>query len=149
MTTPMTSDSEGVVSDCHNALMVVRGGSEGTNHYECTECGQACNWRQIAQSEAPSVDDELEKILDRLAVRMYSEGQLDKPSLMGRQVAIVNINEAKSKINRLILEASPNTDNIRDWVNKGLESTNSDVWYRCLQMINDELSNNLSKGAGK
>lgn len=31
-----------------------------------------------------SVESEIENILDRLAVRMYDEGQLDKPSLMGR-----------------------------------------------------------------
>ena len=45
--------------------------------------------------------EKLEHILDRLAVRMYDEGQLDKPSLMGRQVAITNINEAKAQRNKL------------------------------------------------
>ena len=50
--------------------------------------------------------EKLEHILDRLAVRMYDEGQLDKPSLVGRQVAIVNINEAKAKITQLLLEES-------------------------------------------
>ena len=49
-----------------------------------------------------STQEKLEEILDRLAVRMYDEGQLDKPSLMGRQVAIVNINEAKAQIQVLI-----------------------------------------------
>lgn len=48
--------------------------------------------------------DELDNILDRLAVRMYDEGQLDKPSLMGRQVAIVNINEAKAQLNQLLIK---------------------------------------------
>ena len=96
-----------------------------------------------AQSEAPSVDDELEKILDRLAVRMYSEGQLDKPSLMGRQVAIVNINEAKSKINRLIVEARiDELKHIDDPVNVRL-------WFDGFYGVDDRiklLSNNLSKG---
>lgn len=49
-----------------------------------------------------STQERLEEILDRLAVRMYDEGQLDKPSLMGRQVAIANINEAKAQIQVLI-----------------------------------------------
>lgn len=49
-----------------------------------------------------STQEKLEEILDRLAVRMYDEGQLDKPSLMGRQVAIANINEAKAQIQVLI-----------------------------------------------
>ena len=49
-----------------------------------------------------STQEKLENILDRLAVRMYDEGQLDKPSLMGRQVAITNINEAKAQIMHLI-----------------------------------------------
>jgi hypothetical protein len=48
------------------------------------------------------IQEKLEHILDRLAVRMYDEGQLDKPSLMGRQVAITNINEAKAQIMHLI-----------------------------------------------
>ena len=43
-----------------------------------------------------NLEAETENILDRLAVRMYDEGQLDKPSLMGRQVAIVNINERQN-----------------------------------------------------
>lgn len=47
----------------------------------------------------------IDKILDRLAVRMYDEGQLDKPSLIGRQVAIVNINEAKQAIQQELLKA--------------------------------------------
>lgn len=46
----------------------------------------------------------IDKILDRLAVRMYDEGQLDKPSLIGRQVAIVNINEAKQAIQQELLK---------------------------------------------
>ena len=49
-----------------------------------------------------TTQEKLEHILDRLAVRMYDEGQLDKPSLMGRQVAITNINEAKAQIMHLI-----------------------------------------------
>lgn len=49
-----------------------------------------------------SVESEIENILDRLAVRMYDEGQLDKPSLMGRQVAIVNMGEAKAMLTTLI-----------------------------------------------
>lgn len=49
--------------------------------------------------------DELDHILDRLAVRMYDEGQLDKPSLLGRQVAVVNIRKAKRAITTLLLEA--------------------------------------------
>jgi len=49
--------------------------------------------------------DELDNILDRLAVRMYDEGQLDKPSLMGRQVATVRIREAKKAILALLVEA--------------------------------------------
>ena len=52
------------------------------------------------------IQEKIEHILDRLAVRMYDEGQLDKPSLVGRQVAIVNINEAKAKITQLLLEES-------------------------------------------
>ena len=52
-----------------------------------------------------NVEAEIENILDRLAVRMYDEGQLDKPSLMGRQVAIVNINEAKAQLNQLLIKA--------------------------------------------
>lgn len=52
-----------------------------------------------------SVESEIENILDRLAVRMYDEGQLDKPSLMGRQVAIVNINEAKAQLKQLLIKA--------------------------------------------
>lgn len=51
-----------------------------------------------------NVEAEIENILDRLAVRMYDEGQLDKPSLMGRQVAIVNINEAKAQLNQLLIK---------------------------------------------
>lgn len=54
------------------------------------------------------ISERLEQILDRLAVRMYDEGQLDKPSLMGRQVAIVNINEAHAKITQLLLEELEN-----------------------------------------
>ena len=53
-----------------------------------------------------TTQEKLEHILGRLAVRMYDEGQLDKPSLVGRQVAIVNINEAKAKITQLLLEES-------------------------------------------
>lgn len=52
-----------------------------------------------------NVEAEIENILDRLAVRMYDEGQLDKPSLMGRQVAIVNINEAKAQLKQLLIKA--------------------------------------------
>lgn len=52
-----------------------------------------------------TTQEKLEEILDRLAVRMYDEGQLDKPSLMGRQVAIANINETKAQIQVLINSA--------------------------------------------
>lgn len=52
-----------------------------------------------------STQEKLENILDRLAVRMYDEGQLDKPSLMGGQVAIVNIQKAKESILALLVEA--------------------------------------------
>lgn len=31
------------------------------------------------------------------------------------------------------------TANIKDWTDRGLKSDNPDVWFRCLQMISDEL----------
>ena len=52
-----------------------------------------------------NVEAEIENILDRLAVRMYDEGQLDKPSLLGRQVAVVNIREAQEAMSDLIESA--------------------------------------------
>lgn len=121
----------------------VADGGSSTDGSANTEA--SCKLAPKAQSEAPSVDDELEKILDRLAVRMYDEGQLDKPSLMGRQVAIVNINEAKAKINRLIAGAEENG------ILKGLYQARyatepgSEEEQRIDNQI-AELSNNLTKG---
>lgn len=54
-----------------------------------------------------TLEEKIENILDRLAVRMYDEGQLDKPSLLGRSVATVNINNAKEQLLALI-EAEAN-----------------------------------------
>ena len=52
-----------------------------------------------------TTQEKLEHILGRLAVRMYDEGQLDKPSLLGRQVAVVNIREAQEAMSDLIESA--------------------------------------------
>jgi type II secretory pathway component PulK len=51
--------------------------------------------------------------------------------------------DAIAPIMALIASNKPDLSNIQDWVDKGLDptNTNKDVPYRCLQMINDELKN--------
>jgi len=41
------------LSDCHEAPVVVVGGDEGTNHYECTYCGNACDIRSEYDDTKP------------------------------------------------------------------------------------------------
>lgn len=43
-------------SNCCNALVKIVGGDEGTNHYECTKCGKACDleagsWQKAASKQ--------------------------------------------------------------------------------------------------
>lgn len=43
------------LSDCHDAPVKAVAGDEGTSHYECTECGEACDFSATpAQPEATS-----------------------------------------------------------------------------------------------
>lgn len=39
----MTKAKQPELSNCHKAPVKVVGGDEGTNHYECTKCGKACD----------------------------------------------------------------------------------------------------------
>jgi hypothetical protein len=32
-----------ILSSCHSKPVMVVGGDEGTNHYECTLCGESCD----------------------------------------------------------------------------------------------------------
>ena len=48
------------VSSCHNSPVKVVGGDEGTNHYECTECGKPCD----PANQKPVDDKDTEQILD-------------------------------------------------------------------------------------
>lgn len=43
-------------------------------------------------------------------------------------------------ITSTVNQARVDTRDIEDWVKRGLESTNSNVWYKCLQMIEHTLS---------
>lgn len=55
-TTQEPTDEAGkLVSECCHADMKVVGDSfgEGTNHYECLECGQSCNWIDTAAPKPP------------------------------------------------------------------------------------------------
>ncbi len=41
--TPLLDDPIGQRSSCCGKQVIVVGGDEGTNHYECTSCGEACD----------------------------------------------------------------------------------------------------------
>lgn len=102
-----------------------------------------------------SVESEIENILDRLAVRMYDEGQLDKPSLMGRQVAIVNISEAKAMLTDLINSAKREAQikmlkNMKGSLmvarlNPGLNPLQLPEDARTQQIIADEFDRNIAQ----
>lgn len=52
------------LSDCHQSSVQVVGGDEGTNHWECLECGQPCNaWEKditsIPQTKKDSEESDL------------------------------------------------------------------------------------------
>lgn len=88
-----------------------------------------------------NVEAEIENILDRLAVRMYDEGQLDKPSLMGRQVAIVKINEAKAQLTAIIDTATREAYK-EGYILGGIDVLTKQETARTVQMAKDIEKNN-------
>ena len=49
------------LSNCHQAPVIVKGGAEGTNHYECTNCKQACDL-YVANNTDAIIDETLDCI---------------------------------------------------------------------------------------
>lgn len=56
----MNNTDSKYLSDCHNVAVYVVGGDEGTNHYECSECKEACNFHP------KDTDSPLDEIYNRI-----------------------------------------------------------------------------------
>lgn len=83
-----------------------------------------------------------QKIDDQIKAVLISFMRNTERYYGGRTVGkTLNGEEAHQAIQKLVVEGQPDLTNIKAWVKQGLDPkyTNSDVPYRCLQMIDDEL----------
>lgn len=110
----MTELDPNYLSNCHNAPVYVVGDSEGTNHYNCSECNKLCNFH-AAKSE---LEKAVEEILSEyganraLAYRNYG----DKPPYS------TDAENLKAKAKQSILAL------IQDEVRKGQEDFARELW---------------------
>jgi hypothetical protein len=69
-----------LVSECHKADMKVVGTDEGTNHYECLECGEACNWVDAEPKPKPVQEPKTGKIVKGVAQDTNKNGTAGRPT---------------------------------------------------------------------
>lgn len=101
----------------------------------CYDLGAECECDR--HSKTPSTTS---KPVEEL--KTYDHENLAKFRGMLAEFADMGLRQQEYRIVDFVLEwvRSSKTDmtNINDWVNRGLLSSNSDVWFRCLQMIETE-----------
>lgn len=118
-------------------------------------CASFWTVRQTHKKDCPAYEPPKEsqqnKELQNILVAAFDKGYEVSRSVTGladdkfiaHQETMVE--EAKAAITVLLDAAfakglvEVDTTNIHDWVDRGLGSTDTDVWFRCLQLINDEL----------